>query len=63
MSLLTSWIVKKNHILAGIHFIFLKNVPDQTWKAFNTKYGPQQKDQESSYQVGQILALFGNWLL
>ena len=31
---------------------------DQTWKPFNTKCGLQWKDQESSYQVRQILALF-----
>ena len=30
MSLLTAYIVKNNHILAGIYFIFLKNVVDQT---------------------------------
>ena len=30
MSLLTAQIVKSSHILAGIYFIFLKNVLDQT---------------------------------
>ena len=35
---------------------FIKIVPDQTSKAFNIKFG-QSKDRESSYQVGQILAL------
>ena len=42
--------------MSGIYFIFLKNVLDQTLKAFNTKLGPQQ-DQESSYQVRQIFVL------
>ena len=39
MSLLTAFIVKNSHILAGIYFIFLKKVLEQTWKAFNTKFG------------------------
>ena len=30
LSLLTALIVKNNHILAGIYFIFLKKVLDQT---------------------------------
>ena len=58
MSLLTTLIVKNSHILAGIYFIFLKNTLNQTWKAFNSKLEPQCKDQESSYQVKQILAIF-----
>ena len=44
MSLLTTLIVENIHILAGIRIIFLKNVLDQTWKAFNTKSEPQWKD-------------------
>ena len=31
MLLLTASIVKNSHILAGIYFIFLKNVQDQTY--------------------------------
>ena len=58
MSLLAVFIVKNSHILAGIYFIFLKKVLDQTWKAFNNKFGHYWKDRKSSYQVGQILALF-----
>ena len=58
MSLSAALIVKSSHILAGIYFIFLKKVLDQTWKAFNTNFGRQGKDQDSSYQVRQILALF-----
>ena len=54
----TASVVKNSHILAGIYFIFLKNVLDQAWKVFNAKFGPQQKDRGSSYQVRQILALF-----
>ena len=37
---------------------FQKNIADQTWKAFNTKFGTHWKDQESSTWVRQILALF-----
>ena len=55
---INSLIVRNGHILTGIYFIFLKNVLDQTWKAFNTKFGPQWEDRESSYQIRQILALF-----
>ena len=58
MCLLTVPIVRNSHILAGIYFIFLSNVLDQTWKAFNTKFGPQWKGRESSYQVRQSLAFF-----
>ena len=58
MSLLTALIVKNSYILAGIYYVFLKNVLYQTWKAFHTKFGPQCKDRESSYQVRGTLALF-----
>ena len=57
MSLLTALIVQNSYILAGIYFIFLKKVLDQTWKVFNTKCGPQWKDGGSSYHVKQTLAL------
>ena len=40
ISLLTAPIVKNRHILTGIYFIFLKSMPDQTWKSFNTKFQP-----------------------
>ena len=36
MSLLTALIVENIHILAGIYITILKNVLNQTWKAFNT---------------------------
>ena len=52
--------VKKSHIYARIYFIFLKTVLKQTWNCFNTKFGPQWKDQKSSYQVRQILVIFSN---
>ena len=48
MALWTALVVKNNHILAGIYFIFLKNVLEQTWKAFNTKFGPPWNNRESS---------------
>ena len=38
MLLLTTLIVENNHIFAGIYFISMKNVPDQTWKAFKNKF-------------------------
>ena len=60
MSLLSGPIVKNSHILARIYFNFIKSTLDQTWKAFNTKYEPRWKDPKSSYQVGQVLALFAN---
>ena len=45
MFLLTPPIVKNSHILAGIYFLFLKNVLDKIQKSFDTKFGPQSKDQ------------------
>ena len=58
MSLLTALIVKNSHVLAGIYFIFLENATVETWKSFNTKFGPPWKDRERSYQERQTLALF-----
>ena len=58
MSLLTTPIFKNSRILAGVYFIFLKSVLEQTWKSFDTEFGPQWKDQEKSYQVKENLALF-----
>ena len=58
MTLLTALTVEDSRILAGIYFIFLERVIDQTWKAFNIKLGALWKDQEGSYWVRQILALF-----
>ena len=49
MSLLTGLIVKINHILAGIHFIFLKKHSRPNLKGFQYQIGTQQKDKESSY--------------
>ena len=57
MSLLTALIVENSHILSRIYFIVLKQILDQTWKAFNTKFELQWKDRESSSQVRQILGL------
>ena len=63
MSLLTVLIVINSHILAGIYFIFLIRCPRPNLKGFNTEFGPQRKDRESSYQVRQILALYAYHLL
>ena len=60
MSLLTALIVENSHIYARVYFIFLKIVLKQAWKYFNTKFRPQWKDLQSSYQVRIILALFCN---
>ena len=57
LSLLTALIVKSSHILTEI---FLKSVMDQVWKSFNTEPEPPWKDQKSSYQARQFLALFYN---
>ena len=58
MSLLTALIIKISHILAEIYFICIRNVLDQTWKIFNTKFVPRWKDSENSYSLRQVLALF-----
>ena len=44
MTLLTALTVEDSRILAGIYFIFLERVIDQTWKAFNIKLGALWKD-------------------
>ena len=46
----------------GIYFIFPKNSLKQTWKPFHAKLKPQWKDQQNSFQVRQILALFCNFV-
>ena len=43
----TALIVKNSPLLVEILFILLESVVDPTWKDFNTKFGPQWKDQES----------------
>ena len=39
MSLLTAFIVKNSHILAGIYFTFLKKGPRPNWKGFQYQIG------------------------
>ena len=58
MSLLTASNIKDSHILAGFYFVTLKNALDQSWKSFNTTFGPQWKDKKRSDQVRQISTLF-----
>ena len=68
MSLLTASIVVSfinsfinsfnSRISAVIYIIFINKVLEQTWKTLNTKFGPQWKVRESSYQIRQILTLF-----
>ena len=60
MFLLMTKFVKKSHILGRIYFLFLKNVLKQSWDTLNIKFGSQWKNQKSSYQVRQILAIFSN---
>ena len=57
--LLTASIVNNSHILAGVYFIFHKNVLEQTQKSFDTEFRPQWY---SSYEVRQNLALFRSLL-
>ena len=44
--------------LAEVYFIFLENVIHHTSRAFNTKFGPQWEELESTSQVKQIFAFF-----
>ena len=44
MFLLTATVAKSSLILVEIQFILLKNVLDQTYKPFDTEFGPQWKD-------------------
>ena len=58
LSLLTTLVVENSQSFTGIFFMFLEIQLDQTCKAFNTLFGSQWKDRESSFQVRQILELF-----
>ena len=58
MSLLTVLIAKISYILAVNYFIFLTKRPRPNVKSFQSKFRPQGKDGESSYQVRQILQFF-----
>ena len=42
----------------NLFYLSKKNAQDQTWRAFNSKFGSQWEDRESSYQIWQILAFF-----
>ena len=52
--------IKSSHILAGIYFIFQKDVLEGTRNSCKTKFGPQRKDRKSCFQVRQIAVLFSN---
>ena len=56
MSLITALVLKKQSF-SNLLCLSKKKVLDQTWNSFNTKFGPQLKNRESSYQVSQILAI------
>ena len=52
--------VNNSHTLAEKHFIFLKNVSEQTLKSFNMKFRTQWKVRKSSYRARQFSALLRN---
>ena len=56
MFLIITNFVKDNHIQARIWFIFLKNLLNQTWNAFNTKFQHLWKNWKSSYQLRESFA-------
>ena len=58
MTLLTALTVEDSRILAGIYFIFLKRVLE--YQTFQYQIEALWKDEECSYQVRQILALYFN---
>ena len=58
MSLLKANFVKNIHIWARIYFLLAKNLLQQNWNSFNTKFQPQSKLRKSSYEVTQLLAVF-----
>ena len=51
MYLLNAPINKFSLIQDRIYFVFLKHVLKQTWESFNSKFGPEWKDQKSCYHV------------
>ena len=57
-SSLSTLIFRSSQILAGIYFMFFKNVLGNTWKSFNANFAPQWKDRGSSYRVRQVSAYF-----
>ena len=58
MSFWRTLIVNNSDILAEICFISLKNVLRETWKSFNTKFGPLWKVRGIRYQLRQTLMPF-----
>ena len=60
MSLLRAELVKNSHIQVWIHFFFLTNILKETWNTFTTKFWRQEKNQQDSYHVRQIFAIFAS---
>ena len=58
ISVLTAPIVRNNHILTFIYFIFLKKRPRPDLKVFQYPNLQSVKDQRTSYQVSPTLVLF-----
>ena len=63
MFLFTTNLVKSNHSLARIFFIFPKNIQNQTSNGFNTKLRRHWKDRKSIYQAREVSPFFATWLL
>ena len=60
MFFITTNFVENSHSYSRIFFIFLKTGLNQTWNAFNTKFGRQWKDRKRSYRVSETFAHFCN---
>ena len=58
--LLTTNFAEASHSYARIFFILIKTVVNQTWNAFNIKFGRQWKDRKRSYRVSEAFAHFCN---
>ena len=60
MFLLTTVLVKNDHIKVRTFFIFIENVLNQTLNAFNANFRRHWKDLKNDYQGRKEFALFFN---
>ena len=51
---------KQSYLGWNLLYLSKKNVVKQTWKSFNSKFGPQSNYRKDSYQGRQIRTLFCN---
>ena len=58
-----SIIIRNGHILAGIDFIFLKNVLKHSWKSFKTKFQPPSEKIDKTAAKGRKFYQFFCYLL